>query len=137
MFHSIVIRQATERRYQPTVDVFLPVCNEPTELLANSWNFVQKLDYPYLIVHVLDDGANDWVRDLAAAYGFHCEQNTVPVSARGVQAGGALMGTGVIFRPPPRGQQLYAEPSHWLHLCAPAGAQACAPDVDNKWVLVA
>lgn len=89
-FHSIVVRQATERRYRPTVDVFLPVCNEPTILLANSWKFVQKLDYPYLIVHVLDDGADDMVRDLAVAYGFHCESFAASVSVRGGsrQAGG-------------------------------------------------
>lgn len=57
----------------PTVDVFLPVCNEPLLLLANTWNHVQALDYPRVTVHVLDDGAKDEVRALAAEYGFECE----------------------------------------------------------------
>lgn len=76
MLHYGVVRQATAQGYLPTIDVFLPVCNEPTVLLANSWSFVQKLDYPttHMTVHVLDDGASDEVRDLAVAHGFQCEQ---------------------------------------------------------------
>ncbi|CAM9474999.1 unnamed protein product, partial [Hapterophycus canaliculatus] len=54
----------------PTVDVFLPVCNEPLVLLANTWNHVLDLDYPRFVVHVLDDGAKDEVKALAAEYGF-------------------------------------------------------------------
>lgn len=74
--HHGVLGGATAQGYLPTVDVFLPVCNEPTVLLANSWSFAQKLDYPttHLTVHVLDDGASDEVRDLAAAHVFQCEQ---------------------------------------------------------------
>lgn len=58
----------------PTVDVFLPVCNEPTVLLANTWDHVLALDYPHVTVHVLDDGAKDEVKALAAEYGFECER---------------------------------------------------------------
>eukprot|EP00903_Cladosiphon_okamuranus_P011815 g11103.t1 len=53
-----------------TVDVFLPVCNEPIVLLANTWNHVLALDYPHVTVHVLDDGGKDEVKALAAKYGF-------------------------------------------------------------------
>ncbi|CAN0074632.1 unnamed protein product, partial [Scytosiphon promiscuus] len=56
--------------YLPTVDVFLPVCNEPLALLSNSWSFVAALEYPRFVVHVLDDGAEDEVKHLAAAHGF-------------------------------------------------------------------
>ncbi len=62
--------------YAPTVDVFLPVCNEPLALLANTWNYVLALDYPHVTVHVLDDGAKDEVKALANKYGFECEHQT-------------------------------------------------------------
>lgn len=60
----------------PTVDVFLPVCNEPTNLLANTWNYIKALDYPHIAVHVLDDGAKDEVQALAGEYGFQCKRPT-------------------------------------------------------------
>ncbi|CAN0333777.1 unnamed protein product, partial [Hapterophycus canaliculatus] len=66
--HSIV--KVDGDGYLPTVDVFLPVCNEPVALLNNSWSFVAAMDYPRYTVHVLDDGGMDDVKDLAAAYGF-------------------------------------------------------------------
>ena len=73
--HGCVVRRAAEERYLPRVDVFLPVCGEPTALLANSWSFVRKLDYPatHLTVHVLDDGARDDIKPLVAQLGFRCE----------------------------------------------------------------
>ena len=70
--HEGVLRKG-QGFYKPTVDVFLPVCNEPTVLLANTWNHVLALDYPHVTVHVLDDGGNDEVKALAAEYGFECE----------------------------------------------------------------
>ena len=56
----------------PRVDVFLPVCNEPLELLENTWRRVVKLRYPpsKISVHVLDDGANEDVRLSAKRFGF-------------------------------------------------------------------
>ncbi|CAM9997739.1 unnamed protein product, partial [Ectocarpus fasciculatus] len=68
--HAIVVRNGVDVEYSPTVDVFLPVCNEPTVLLANTWNHVLAMDYPHVTVHVLDDGAKDEVKALAGAYGF-------------------------------------------------------------------
>lgn len=71
--HAEVLQNGAEHGYLPTVDVFLPVCNEPIDLIANTWKYVSALDYPYATVHVLDDGAKDNVRDLAEAFGFRCE----------------------------------------------------------------
>eukprot|EP00903_Cladosiphon_okamuranus_P011813 g11101.t1 len=74
--HEAVVRRwgssgsDEEGRRFPTVDVFLPVCNEPIVLLANTWNHVLALDYPHVKVHVLDDGAKDDVKALAAEFGF-------------------------------------------------------------------
>lgn len=72
--HAEIVRKGEEEGYNPTVDVFLPVCNEPLALLANTWNYVRALDYPLVTVHVLDDGAQDEVRNLAAEYGFKCKR---------------------------------------------------------------
>lgn len=57
----------------PTVDVFLPCCKEPLEILENTYRYVTKLTYPAsrLKVHVLDDGAQPEVETLARSYGFN------------------------------------------------------------------
>ncbi|KAL8767773.1 MAG: hypothetical protein Q9194_005894 [Teloschistes cf. exilis] len=56
----------------PTVDVYLPVCNEPVEVLEMTWRHVAKLRYPTLklSVFVLDDGANQSVKHMAQRFGF-------------------------------------------------------------------
>jgi cellulose synthase/poly-beta-1,6-N-acetylglucosamine synthase-like glycosyltransferase len=56
----------------PTVDIFLPCCKEPLEILENTYEHVRKLEYPAgkLKVYVLDDGAMESVERLAASYGF-------------------------------------------------------------------
>ena len=57
----------------PTVDIYLPVCAEPIEILENTWNHIERLQWPAgkIEVHVLDDGAQEIVRDLAQRYGFN------------------------------------------------------------------
>ena len=57
----------------PTIDVYLPCCNEPLELLKNTYTYVQKLQYPRdkLFVHVLDDGDSEEVKALALEFGFN------------------------------------------------------------------
>lgn len=72
--HIEVVQRGVEENYVPTVDVFLPVCNEPMDIIANTWKYVSALDYPHATVHVLDDGAKDSVRDLARVFGFRCER---------------------------------------------------------------
>lgn len=56
----------------PTVDIFLPCCMEPMEILENTYKHIQALDYPAdkIQVHVMDDGNLDAVKELAARYGF-------------------------------------------------------------------
>lgn len=71
--HAARIAKAERERYYPSVDVFLPVCREPTHVLDNTWTHVRALDYPNLTVHVLDDGAKEEVRQLAGMHGFNCE----------------------------------------------------------------
>ena len=73
--HEKKIRKAEKDGYFPTVDVYLPVCNEPTDLLDNIWKYVGVLDCSRLTVHVLDDGGKEKVRHLAAIHGFTCEKD--------------------------------------------------------------
>ena len=56
----------------PPVDVYLPVCNEPLELLENTWKHVAKLEYPAsrISFFVLDDGARESVKLASQRFGF-------------------------------------------------------------------
>lgn len=57
----------------PTVDVFLPVCGEPIEVLHNTWSHVRRLadQYPgHVTTYVLDDSASPELAEMAADFGF-------------------------------------------------------------------
>ena len=56
----------------PSVDVFLTLCNEPLELIENTWKYVTSLQYPITKkrIYVLDDGADEAIRSLAQRYHF-------------------------------------------------------------------
>jgi len=57
----------------PDVDIFLPICGEPIEVLRNTWTWVAELiaAYPgWAQPHVLDDGADPDAEILAASFGF-------------------------------------------------------------------
>jgi len=57
----------------PTLDIFLPVCGEPIEVLHNTWSAVSDLVAAYAgsaQPYVLDDGASDEARELADSFGF-------------------------------------------------------------------
>jgi cellulose synthase (UDP-forming) len=57
----------------PSVDVFLPVCGEPMDVLRNTWTYVSRLASSYgghIIVWVLDDSGDRALKDLAREFGF-------------------------------------------------------------------
>ena len=58
----------------PTVDIFLPICGEPIEVLRNTWVGVFELLHAYpgaARAFVLDDGPGDAeTRQMAGAFGF-------------------------------------------------------------------
>ncbi len=57
----------------PSVDVYLPICGEPIEVLRNTWTAVTELIAGYAGVaraYVLDDGPSDEARSAAESYGF-------------------------------------------------------------------
>jgi cellulose synthase/poly-beta-1,6-N-acetylglucosamine synthase-like glycosyltransferase len=70
--HNDRVRRWRPRRY-PDVDIFLPICGEPIEVLHNTWTGVFELIHAYPGVaraFVLDDGNSDEAGALAPAFGF-------------------------------------------------------------------
>jgi cellulose synthase/poly-beta-1,6-N-acetylglucosamine synthase-like glycosyltransferase len=70
--HRRLVASWQPARY-PTLDIFLPVCGEPLNVLRNTWLNVFELvhDYPGVATaYVLDDGANDQAARLATDFGF-------------------------------------------------------------------
>jgi cellulose synthase (UDP-forming) len=64
---------AWQPRYYPDVDIFLPICGEPLELLHNTWTHVQELLRAYpgdAVAFVLDDKHDPGARELARDFGF-------------------------------------------------------------------
>lgn len=58
---------------KPSVDVFLPVCGEPIEVLHNTWTHVRRLTAAYggeVAAYVLDDAADPEVEAMARHFGF-------------------------------------------------------------------
>ena len=69
---KVVLASPLTETTAPTVDIYLPVCKEPLEILENTWKHVAALRYPAIkkSVYVLDDGADDSVKSLALRFGF-------------------------------------------------------------------
>lgn len=65
----------------PTVDVLLPVCGEPLDVLHNTWTHVARMARYYQGVvtpYVLDDGGSPMVAAMAADFGFAYGGRPVP-----------------------------------------------------------
>jgi cellulose synthase (UDP-forming) len=57
----------------PNVDIHLPICGEPINILRNAWIHVFEMIHTYpgwAHAYVLDDGADAQARELAASFGF-------------------------------------------------------------------
>ena len=57
----------------PDVDIYLPICGEPIELLRNTWAAVAGLIEDYqgqARAYVLDDGPSEEARSMAGSFGF-------------------------------------------------------------------
>jgi cellulose synthase (UDP-forming) len=70
--HKQLVKTWRPTRY-PSVDVFLPVCGEPIEVLHNTWTHVYNMMNTYhgvVTPYVLDDGANPELKAMAADFGF-------------------------------------------------------------------
>jgi len=64
--------KATSIPILPTVDVFLPTCGEPIQLLKNTFKYAAKLLWPKdsLNIYVLDDRGRKDVLEASLEYGF-------------------------------------------------------------------
>jgi cellulose synthase (UDP-forming) len=70
--HQSFVEAWHPRRY-PSVDIFLPICGEPIEVLRNTWIGVFELVQAYpgdAYVYVLDDGPSEEARMMAPSFGF-------------------------------------------------------------------
>jgi cellulose synthase (UDP-forming) len=54
-----------------TVDVFIPVYNEPLDIVEETIAAAAKLDYDYKSIYVLDDGDRDTLKTLTEKYGLN------------------------------------------------------------------
>jgi cellulose synthase (UDP-forming) len=65
--------QAWRPSAYPDIDIYLPICGEPVELLGNTWTAVAALIEAYpgrARAYVLDDGPDEDARAMAAVLGF-------------------------------------------------------------------
>jgi cellulose synthase (UDP-forming) len=70
--HVLTVKAFRPRGW-PDIDIFLPICGEPVEVLRNTWTGVFELVYAYrglARVYILDDGLSDAARQLSASFGF-------------------------------------------------------------------
>jgi cellulose synthase (UDP-forming) len=68
-----MLRTSWRPAVYPNVDVFLPVCGEPLDVIKNTWEHVARMAQYYRGVvtpYVLDDGGDHAVDALAAEFGF-------------------------------------------------------------------
>ena len=66
--------QAWRPAAYPAIDIYLPICGEPIELLRNTWTAVGALIRAYpgqAQAYVLDDGPAETARVMAAEFGYH------------------------------------------------------------------
>jgi cellulose synthase (UDP-forming) len=70
--HQARIRAWRPPEY-PSVDIYLPICGEPIEVLRNTWQAVSGLTAAYggaARAYVLDDGPSQEARAVAESFGF-------------------------------------------------------------------
>ena len=60
-----------ESKTRLSVDIFVPCCGEPLEVIETTLKAVRRITYHPLEVYVLDDGESQAVAALAQSLGFH------------------------------------------------------------------
>lgn len=71
--HQLITAKWLDRACDAKIDVYLPVCNEPVEVIKNTWSYVLRLKvaHPQIQVYILDDGKSDALEELAKKCRFH------------------------------------------------------------------
>ncbi len=70
--HDKLISKYITESEHASIDIFLPVCREPFDLIKNTWDHVKKLIMAHsrVNIYVLDDGNDMNLRTLAKVYGY-------------------------------------------------------------------
>ncbi len=55
---------------KPTVDIMLPIAGESIEVLKETWEAVNNIQYPNCRVYILDDAGDNQAAELAQKFGF-------------------------------------------------------------------
>lgn len=72
--HREIMTKWFDKADEASVDIFLPICNEPIDTITNTWDHVKVLmrNHANVRVHVLDDGSDKFLpKNLAGKYGFN------------------------------------------------------------------
>lgn len=71
--HKKILGKWFDRAVDASVDVYLPICREPHDLILNTWNHILALvaNHPNVKVFVLDDGKDIQMENYAKDYGFN------------------------------------------------------------------
>jgi len=75
--HWNTLKEWERRSYESIratpIDVFLPVCGEPIEVLENTWKAVSELEWEFgiLSIYVLDDKGDPKLEAMAKEFGFN------------------------------------------------------------------
>ncbi|AGE57198.1 cellulose synthase catalytic subunit (UDP-forming) [Paramecium bursaria Chlorella virus NE-JV-4] len=69
------VKNDPESNWAVPVDIFLPICGEPIDILKNTWGYIKKLKYPGVVkVYVQNDGPEEYsdvnIGDLTKSFGF-------------------------------------------------------------------
>lgn len=76
--HKKICTKWFDKADSASVDIYLPVCREPFEIIKNTWDGVSLLRkaHPQINIYVLDDGKEDSLKDLARKYKFNYIRRT-------------------------------------------------------------
>jgi cellulose synthase (UDP-forming) len=69
--HQQLVNDFISSTNKPSVDIQLPVCGEPIDILRRTWESVAKIDYPNYKVYVLDDKGSQEVEAMAKEFNFN------------------------------------------------------------------
>lgn len=71
--HRFLVSKHFDKSASQEIDIWLPVCGEPITVLANTWNYVKRLQETHegrCDVYVLDDSRSEEVQKLAKMFKF-------------------------------------------------------------------
>lgn len=68
--HNAILSKHLPIAMTKSVDIYLPICGEDSDVILNVWDAITKVNWPLLNVYVLDDSKTDAMRKEAESRGF-------------------------------------------------------------------